>query len=193
MRKSKSVASKKWLILGILLALVPLFQNMSLVPEEDDASFDIREIAPARPEGNWDSPLAQYIPQDMHATSLTDVQQSFLSHNFDPMLKDLELTYFPHGSGHGSAADSRSPASLGTEDVKEKASNWKLGVINPTKVRLMYSNPEVAEGFQVSCEAQTGQAGLYFRMSHPLTSKLNLGVTHETALRQSQIQVDYRW
>ncbi len=193
MRKQNSVISEKWLILGILLALVPLFQNMSLIPNEDGDSIDIREIAPARPEGNWDSPLAQYIPQNMHATSLTDVQQSFLSHNFDPMLKDLELTYFPHGSAHGTSVAQRSPASLGAEEVKEKASNWKLGVINPTKVRLMYSNPEVAEGFQVSCEAQSGQAGLYFRMSHPLTSKLNLGVTHETALRQSQIQMDYRW
>jgi len=186
--------TEKWLILGILLALVPFFQNMSLIPEEDD-SVDIREIAPFRPEGTWDSPFAQYLPSDMSASSLSDVEQSILSHNFDPLLKDLELTYAPKSS---SSAGRRAPASIapGTgvdEVVSETNTNWKLGLINPTKLRLMYSNNELAEGFQLSCEAESGHRGLFFRMSHPLSTQLNLGVTHETDLRQSQIQLDYRW
>ncbi|MGZ5280525.1 MAG: hypothetical protein ACXWC9_11305, partial [Pseudobdellovibrionaceae bacterium] len=82
MRIRISLFKEKWLILGFLLALVPLFQNMSLIPEEDD-TVDIREIAPFRPEGTWDSPFAQYLPSDLHASSLSDVEQSILSHNFD--------------------------------------------------------------------------------------------------------------
>ena len=186
----KPLLSEKWLILGILLALVPLFQNMS--PTQNEDRVDLREIAPQRPSGDWDSPYAQYFPKDMHASDLGDVGQDLLSHNFDPVLKELELTYFPQESQRSAG---RSPASIDGASVASdnEKSNWKLGVINPTKMRLMYSNPEVAQGFQVSCEAETGRAGLFFRMSHPLTSKMNLGVTHETAQRQSQIQVDYRW
>lgn len=191
MRKVAPVVSEKWLILGLLLALVPFFQNMSPVRDEDDR-IDLREIAPLRPEGNWDSPYAQLLPAQMRATSLQEVEQDILSHNFDPMLKELELTYLPRGGGSGS---SRSPASLGEKDVEleNDRSSWKLGLINPTKLRLMYSNPQIAEGFQLSCEAESGQKGLYFRMSHPLSSQLNVGVTHETGQRQSQIQMDYRW
>jgi len=192
MHRRISLFAEKWLILGILLALVPFFQNMSLIPEEDN-SVDIREIAPFRPEGTWDSPFAQYLPSDIHASSLSDVEQSILSHNFDPLLKDLELTYAPKGS---SSSGQRSPASIAPETdelTPEANANWKLGVINPTKLRLMYSNNELAEGFQLSCEAESGHRGLFFRMSHPLSTQLNLGVTHETDLRQSQIQLDYRW
>jgi hypothetical protein len=192
MRKRRSVFSEKWLILGILLALVPFFQNMSPSSSDDDR-VDLRDIAPVRPEGNWDSPLAQLLPTDMHATDLNGVGQNILSHNFDPMLKELELTYLPHG--RNLSAGSRAPASVGpaaAEAAGKDSSSWKLGVINPTKLRLMYSNPQIAEGFQLSCETE-GTSGLFFKMSHPLSSKMNLGITHETGQRQSQIQVDYRW
>jgi hypothetical protein len=108
------------------------------------------------------------------------------------MLKELELTYLPHGNSH---VGSREPASVGPEASEasgKDSSSWKLGVINPTKLRLMYSNPQISEGFQLSCETE-GTSGLYFKMSHPLSSQMNLGITHETGQRQSQIQVDYRW
>jgi hypothetical protein len=193
MRKPVRYLSEKWLILGILLALVPFFQNMSPTKEDGD-SVDIRELAPRKPAGDWESPYAQYIPGDFNGDSLNDVQQKLLSHNFDPMLKDLELTYFPNGDSHrAGGADLENPVDGTSKLLQESASSWRLGVINPTKLRLLYSNPELAKGFQVSCEAQTGQAGLMFRMSHPLSSQLNLGITHETDKRQSQIQVDYRW
>ncbi len=191
MRKPVRSLSEKWLILGILLALVPFFQNMSLIPDGEDL-VDIRDLAPRKPAGDWDSPMAQYVPGDFHGSSLGDVQQEFLSHNFDPMLKDLELTYFPRG-GSGSLNGSVGEADGESRTMDPSAASWKLGVINPTKLRLLYSNPELGKGLQLSCEAETGHSGLMFRMSHPLSSKLNLGITHETGLRQSQIQVDYRW
>ncbi len=187
MRSNKRVAPEKWLILGILLALVPFFQNMSSLQEE---GVDIRQIAPIRPAGNWDSPLAQYVPANFRGNSLGDVQQQVLSHNFDPMLKDLELTYVPQSHG------GRSPASLGPAQgalEEPSTSSWKLGLVNPTKLRLQYINPDFGQGLQMSCEAESGHSGVVFKVHHPLSQQLNVGFSHETGERQSQLQMDYRW
>jgi hypothetical protein len=177
--------SKKWLILGCLFALFPLFQNMS--PNEGE---DIRKIAPRRPAGDWDQPMATLFPKDFNGNSLGDVQKSFLSHNFDPMLKDLEMSYL-QGQNHRFEFASDDPK----ESVPklEEGGRWKLGLVNPTKLRFSYENQVGGQNFQLICEAQTGQDGMSVRMSRPLTSKLNLGLSHETSHQQSQVQMDYRW
>jgi hypothetical protein len=178
--------SKKWLILGFLAALFPFFQNMS--PTGD--YVDIRELAPRKPAGDWDNPMATYFPKDIHGDSLSSVQQKVLSYNFDPILKDLEVTYL-HGNRRRFAfGESEGQNSVDSEDGFGK---WKVGLVNPTKLRFSYENQVAGQNLELVCEAQSGRDGMSLRMSRPISSQMHVGLTHETARRESQVQFDYSW
>lgn len=168
--------------------MIPLFQNMS--PTED-GFFDIRDKAPRKPAGEWDSPYAAYFPKNMTGQDLGEIRNSLLSHNFDPLLKDLELTYF--STSQGSTQLSEPDGVLGSANNQEKNHKWQVGLINPSLLRLSYENLASGQRFKLTCEAQTTGQGVALKMFRPLTSQLNLGISHETAQRQSQIQMDYTW
>jgi hypothetical protein len=178
--------SKKWLILGLSLLMIPLFQNMSPLGED---FFDIRERAPRRPAGAWDSPLASYFPKDMNSTSLGGVEQDLLSHNFDPLLKDLEMTYLRKPEKQELSPSQAFPNSENASALGQ----WRVGLLSPTKLRFSYDHLTPGSQFAVTCEAQAGGDGVALKMSKPFTEKLSVGLSHETGLRQSQIQMNYTW
>ncbi|MEZ0391832.1 MAG: hypothetical protein ACAH59_06435 [Pseudobdellovibrionaceae bacterium] len=176
--------------MGLLALLVPLFQNMSLL---EDGAFDIREVAPQKPSGDWNSPYSDFFPKNMSARSLEDMERDLLSHHFDPLLKDLELTYL-RGSDLGQGSPGQPTGSLLLNDRSEEiSSRWKVSLVNPTRMRFSYDNFSRGKEFNITCEAQPGQEGLSLTMNRPLSTKLSWGITHETGQRQSQIQMDYAW
>jgi hypothetical protein len=175
--------STKRLILGFLILLFPLFQNMSSID-----SFDIREKAPAKPDGFWENPIAAYFPESTAVSNLSGLQQNILSHNFDPLLKDWE-SRFLKTQNHSFKA-----SVLNDSAVSEKETHlWQLGWIQPTKMRLSYQGVLGIPNLRLSCENMQGSNGLKLSMVRPFSNRMNLEVSHETGPRQSQVQMDFRW
>ncbi len=187
MGKGRTALSKKWLILGLLGLLFPLFQNMS----PSDEAGDIRSWAPRKPAGEWDEPLIAYFPKNFSASSLSDVQQSFLSHNFDPMLKDLEMTYRLQDNRLSFGGEKES--GILPDGNLNSNGRWKFGLINSHKLRFSYENQFAGQGLELVCEADSAGEGLSLKMNRPVTSDLHVGLTHETGRNASQVQIDYQW
>ena len=187
MGRGQTVISKKWLILGLLSLLFPLFQNMSPT-DENSTSFDIRDMAPRKPAGNWENPDAAYFPEGFSGNSLSQVGQGLLDHNFKDQAKMLEISLLgSHQRSFGGLQEAPEPSSDESSVFKGK---WDLGLITANKLRFSYESPQ---NLKFICEAQSGQAGLIFKMSQPLSSRLNFDFVHQTAQSQSQLQLDYRW
>lgn len=178
--------SKKWLILGLVGLLFPLFQNMSPVGENSN-TFDIRDMAPRKPAGTWENPDAAYFPQGFSGGSLSAVGQGLLDHNFKDQAKLLEVSLL--GSDKRSFGGVQDATETGSEAAEIKG-RWDLGLISANKLRFTYESPQ---NLKFTCEAESGQSGLKLKMSQPLSSRWNFDFVHETAQRQSQVQLDYRW
>lgn len=186
-RSQKLLIKEKWLILFILVAMVPMFQNMSPF---DTAVIDIRDIAPRKPAGNWNSDYANFFPSNNSGmTSLGDVQSELLGHHFNPYLREFEskyLTFDSHsfsGGGPGPAASSS----------VEKSSRWTVGLVNSNKLRVLYLNEKIFKGMQFSMETGADHGGLNLNITQDLGSNWGLGLNHQTDLRQSRVTLDYNW
>lgn len=179
----------KWLLLFLLVSLVPLFQNMSPF---DNSVVDIRDIAPRKPAGNWNSDYGAYFPEsNSDIQSLGDAQNEFLQHNFSSYLRDFELRYLTLDSRRFRFAEGKE--SSGSLHEVGQTSHWSLGLINSNKLRLLYLNDKVFNGLKFSMEAGPSIQGVSLRVDQDLGRNWGLGVSHQTELRQSRVQLDYRW
>ncbi len=225
--KLRSLLRPQYFLLLIALALIPFFQNMSVNKNWKDGEFDIREIAPQKPEGYTDQSFNQYLPQNFSGHSFADFQQSVLSHNFDPLLKNLEIKYLqpltPEFHNYDGNRHFRGPASddsynsganvadqPGLDDSFDRtAASWKLSLLSPQKMRLSYSlsyspvlnysgkdeKPESVnqKNLRLICEANTKENSVQLGLTQELSSHTQLGVSHQTSDRQSQLHFDYTW
>lgn len=222
--KLQSLMRPQYFLLLIALALIPFFQNMSVNKNWKDGEFDIREIAPQKPEGYSDQSFAQYMPQNFSGHSFAEFQQSMLSHNLDPMLKNLEIRYLQPITpifNYDSSRSLRGPASVdgtsldngvsgGVDDPFDRSSAaWKLSLLSPQKMRLSYSlshssallysgheEKPVAvnqKNLRFICEANTKENSVQLGLTQELSSHTQLGVSHQTGDRQSQLHFDYTW
>lgn len=182
----------KWLILGISLVLMALFQNMSWV--------DIRDIAPRKPAGYLEDPNAAYVPRDLHARSLEEVGQGFLSHNFDPWFQQFETKYlrsetpfFGFSLMHVEDIQNGEIASVSTKENDERSTmgKWRVSMVTPQKMRVTLQKKWDGQDFEMTWEAQAGQEGIRWAFSKPLSQHMHLGFVHQTGLRQSHIEMNY--
>lgn len=177
----------KWLLLFVLVAMVPLFQNMSPF---DTTVIDIRDIAPRKPAGNWNSDYANFFPNNnSRMTSLGDVQSELLGHHFNPYLRELESKYLTYDSHSFSGGGSSSVASSDTQ----KTSRWTVGLVNSNKLRVLYLNEKIFKGMQFSMEAGAAHGGLNLNITQDLGNNWGFGLNHQTDLRQSRVTLDYTW
>jgi hypothetical protein len=182
---------KKWLILGLGCLLLPLYQNMS--PFDQGDSVDIRDYAPRKPAGYLDNPMAAYVPGDFAGSNLSQVGESLLSHNFDSVIKRTEFLGVSLFDGEDSFTTA--PDAHGGYGLQASQSNkLRLDVLGPSQLRLSYHlAASSGSGWNMSCQADPGSRGLSLQMNHPLSSKVNLGVSHETEARLSQLKMGIAW
>jgi len=188
--KWQVLRSKKWLILGLIAVLVSFYQNMSPHKGWKSDEFDIRESAPAKPDGYFEDPLAAYFPAaGLGSGSLGDLSQGLLSHNLNPLLERTEYFGLSLFSDTGTHYGSLEGSGRNFSAHRGASSPWHLQVINPQKMRVTYS---IESGVQVSCDAESGQ-GLQLSMLRPISSNMNIGLSHQVERQSSQIQMDLRW
>ena len=192
MNERHGLVSKRWLILILLALTAPLFQNMSWM--------DIRDSAPAKPQGYLQDRDVQYIPVGLHANSLGDVEQGFLSHNFDPWFQQFETRYLRPSTpyfglsllqkedvAHGELA-----ALVSDQALSSVTGRWRLAMVNPRKVRLSLQKKWSGRDFEMVCESDQGD-GLRFGMSRLLTSQMGLSFFHQSGTHKSQLQMSYQF
>lgn len=190
MLKGKAFLRKKWLILGLSCLLLPLYQNMS--PFDEGKLVDLRDYAPRRPAGYLENPMAAYFPSDVSGDSLGDISSHLLGHNFDPMLKRTEgLGVSLLGGSHSFKSYEDSAPLILME--RERPDLLRMDVSSPTSLRLSYQLfSEAGSQWTMVCEAD-GRKGLNFQMNHPLSSRVNVGLSHETQEKSSQLRMGIAW
>ena len=171
--------------MGFGCLLIPLFQNMS--PRDwKDGEFDIRDRAPVRPSGYFDDPAASYVPMDFSGHSLGAVEDSFLTHNFSPLL--LRTQYFGLSLFHQPQSYTGTDGKTPSGEAAEKSS-WQMNVVNPSQLRLSY---DMGAAFQFRFDMKQ-QEGVEFSMTHPLSRDWNVGIRHQTEVRSSQVEMGFEW
>lgn len=182
---------KKWLILGLIFALIPLYQNMT--PFEAGQEVDIRDYAPRRPAGYLENPMAAYVPQSFSGDSMNDVQESLLGHNFNEMLKrteDIGASLVDNSDSYTGEPQSARGVSETRSDERDKL---KLDVLSPSSLRLSYKigSRHPAGEWTMACENKGNS--LKLQMTHPLSTTVDLGLSHETEAKTSQVRMGISW
>jgi hypothetical protein len=186
--------SKKWLILGLLAVLFPLFQNMSPSGSGDlptHENEDLRLWAPQKPKGYFDDAFAAYVPMDFHGHSLNDVGQSLLDHNFGDQVHQWEDSLQHWGPDHYMHDDL---FGVSTDLSEDNGGEFRWGLPQPTMMRFSYlSEGGITDGYKLTCDVGPGVSGARFAFSKKLDAHLNLEMTHQTSDRQSQIHMTWDW
>lgn len=187
----KALFNKKWLILILGCLLLPLYQNMS--PVDESKFVDIRDYAPRRPAGYLENPMAAYFPSDISGNSLGDISSSFLGHNFDPMLKRTEGLGVSLIEGSHSFKGYEETGSVAFSEISPNSGLLRMDVMSATTLRLSYQLfSESGSQWNMVCQADA-RTGLQFQMNHPLSSQINLGLSHETQDQSSQVRMGIAW
>lgn len=148
-------------------------------------------MAPRRPSGSWDRPLLSILPPDVSSgSSFDDFQRSFLTHNLNSHIKGLEFYYLqPKGAVKG-----HHEVSL-KSDVIFDESDWRLKIdlINSTKFRFSYETIMVNRNFQFLYETQTEEKEIFIKLHFPITSRIDVGLAHNTNGYENHFQISYSW
>ncbi|MBX2993526.1 MAG: hypothetical protein KF681_01845 [Bdellovibrionaceae bacterium] len=174
--------------LVVLTACFVLFQNMSPLSEE----FDIRDIAPTKPEG-----FNQYVyfPSEFHGGSASALGQEILDHNFGERLQALQFEVEMQGAkwGLGPHASGRGPASVGSASRTSGSS-----APAPAVLRFGHRGGD-RFGFSwesavnVRCDYAANSNRVELSLNRALTSRAEVSFKHTTDDQQSTLNLNYQW
>lgn len=174
--------------LVLLTACFVLFQNMS--PVTDD--FDIRDIAPVKPQG-FDH--YAYFPAEFHGGSASALGQEILDHNFGERLQALQFEIEMQSAkwGLGPQMASRAPASAAA------ASRTPASIAAPSSVLRFGHRGGDRFGFSwesavnVRCDYAANSRRLELSLNRALTSRAEVSFKHTTDDQQSTLNLNYQW
>ena len=170
------------LILGALFCFV-LFQNMS--PSDD--TFDIREIAPQKPEGYHDF---QYLPDHISGNSPNSLGTEILEYHFADSLKALQMR-FDSNTGWTNESSDPSGGPMGTSgpaNGKTPGSHMGVGILGTDRMGFYYE-----DAVKFRCDYSASSKSLQISLNRALTKSSNLTLRHETDTQQSTVNFSYRW
>lgn|GEM_PF-3597850 len=153
---------------------------------------DIRVWAPAKPSGYLEDPDAAYVPMNFHGSSLNDVGQSLLDHNFGEMTRQWE-GQMNHWGPDVYTHDDLFGTSSTDLSKDQSGGKFRWGLPNPSLMRFSYLGADNGDGYKLTCDVGPGVGGAKFAFSKRLDAHVNLEMTHQTSDRQSQIHMQWDW
>ena len=171
-----------------LSACFVLFQNMS--PSDE---FDIRTIAPTKPEG-FDQ--YSYFPSQFHGGSASQLGQEILDHNFGERLQALQFELEVQGGRWGigpQAQSSRGPASIKpatdhSGGAPSSQSTFRFGHRGGDRFGFLLES-----AFNLRCDYSAGSKRLEVSLNRNLTPRTEVSFKHTSDDQQSSLNLNYQW
>jgi len=155
--------------------------------------FDIRDIAPEKPEG-YDQ--FAYFPKQFSGSSASQLGQEILDHNFGEQLQALQFEIEMQGAawGLGPQAASRSPQSTSNPDVvgtfknkDEAASLLKMKVVGD-RLTLSYD-----QGVNFRCDYSALSNKLIVSLNKQMSARSEVSLKHTSNDQRSSVNFNYNW